>query len=232
MVRRFGSVILAGVICAALTAPAYAANNPFAQMEAESRRAVETAVQAGKVPPGTTMFDCEFTADANGVTIVIRYKDKSGSWIDVGTGQQAAAPESPPPTDTPAFSEDDYAAEMYRLTNEARERAGLAPLERDAELDSAAAIRAEELSRKFSHERPDGTRFYTIFGVDVNYNYCENIGFTGRGAERQMTNWMESEGHRANILDEYEKGYTAIGVGVFEAGNGAVYSCQIFYRPI
>lgn len=232
ILRPFVSAVCAAFLCVSLTAPAFAAQNPFAAMEERSRQAVATAIKAGTVPAGTTIYDCEFAADKNGVTVVIRYKGKSGEWIDVATGQKAAAPES---AQTKKLSEDalaEYAAEVFKLTNEAREQAGLDPLERDGELDKAAAIRAEELSRKFSHERPDGTRFYTVMGVEVNYNYAENGGASASTPQNQVNNWMKSDGHRANILDLNGKGYTKIGVGVYQASDGSLYYCQLFYRPI
>jgi uncharacterized protein YkwD len=235
IVKPLASAAFAVLLCVALASPARAAINPFAQMEAESRRAVETAIAAGVVPPGTTIYDCEYGADANGVTVVIRYKDQNGNWLDAATGQKAASPQAQQATEPPPLSAGslaDYAEDVYRLTNEARAAAGLAPLTRDAELDAAAMIRAEELSRKFSHERPDGTRFYSVFDVEVNYNYAENGGSTGQDPQTQVTNWLNSEGHRANILDEKGKGYTAIGVGVFQAENGKLFWCQLFYRPI
>lgn len=235
ILKPFVSAVCAAFLCVSLTVPAFAAQNPFAAMEAGSQRAVEAAVKAGTIPAGTTIYDCEYAADKNGVTVVIRYKDKSGNWIDVITGKKAATPESPQPQAVQKLSEDalaEYAAEVFKLTNEAREQAGLSPLSRDSELDGAAAIRAEELSRKFSHERPDGTRFYTVMGVEVNYNYAENGGASASTPKNQMQNWLNSDGHRANILDLNGKGYTKIGIGVYQASDGSLYYCQLFYRPI
>lgn len=235
ILRPFITIICAAVLCVSLTAPAVAANNPFAAMETGSQKAVDAAIKAGTVPAGTTIYDCEYAADKNGVTVVIRYKDKTGKWINVATGQKAATPENTQTKTGTKLSEDalaEYAAEVFKLTNDAREKAGLDPLVRDDELDEAAAIRAEELSRKFSHERPDGTRFYTVLGVDVNYNYAENGGASASTPKNQVQNWLKSDGHRANILDLNGKGYTKIGIGVFQSKDGTFYYCQLFYRPI
>lgn len=234
--KKICAAVLTIALCAGMAAPAYAAANPFAQMEAQSRSAVEAAIKAGTVPPGTTIYDCMYGADENGVTIVVQYKDKNGNWIDVITQEKK---ENPPDalsgTSNERLSDEtlaEYTAEMFRLVNEEREKAGLDPLERDAELDSAAAVRAEELSKDFSHIRPDGTRFYTVMGVEKNYNYGENGGSSGENPQDQMRGWLNSEGHRSNILDLNERGYTKIGIGVFQADNGKMYWCQLFYRPI
>lgn len=227
--KVFTAICLTVVLLVGSIVTASAANNPFAAMEAQSRRAVEAAIQAGTVPSGTTIFDCRFGADASGAVTVIAYRDRSGNWIDVTTRQPMNNPPAAPGGQLTRDRLTEYAAELFRLANEAREQAGLAPLIRDAELDRAAAIRAEELSRDFSHTRPDGTRFFTVFGVEQNFNYGENIG-TSISPENQITRWLNSEGHRSNILDTH-RGYTSMGIAVYQDSNGNLYWCQLFYRP-
>jgi uncharacterized protein YkwD len=201
----------------------------------KSRQAVAAAIKDGLIPPGTTIYECAFSRDTNGVTIVVQYKDKDGNWIDVAAGKPAAVPKSSSTSSKELLTEEELAAyetEVFNLVNEEREKAGLEPLERDDALDKAAAIRAEEFSRLFSHTRPDGTGFYTVLGVEKNYNYAKNGGSSGENPTDQMQGWMNSKGHRTNILDLNEKGYTKIGIGAFQADNGKMYWCQLFYRPI
>ena len=81
-----------------------------------------------------------------------------------------------------------------------------------------AQIRAEEVSTKYSHERPDGTR------VSETYICGENIG-ARKTAAIQVEKWMASEGHRHNILLER---YKSIGVGYYKADDGITYWVQIF----
>jgi uncharacterized protein YkwD len=152
------------------------------------------------------------------------------------TPPQAPAPQqpanNPPSTVSWQLTQEqltEYAAEAFKLANEARELAGLAPLARDSDLESAAVIRAEELSRNFSHTRPDGTRFFTVMGVERNYNSGENGG-ARTSPEAQVQSWLNSEGHRSNILDSH-RGYTKMGIGVYQDSNGNLYWCQLFYRP-
>ena len=119
---------------------------------------------------------------------------------------------------TGTFLEED-ALEVIRLTNEEREKNGLPTLEMDADLMALAEIRAEEVSTKYSHERPDGSHV-------VQMGYGENVGAKA-SAEKQVTSWMGSEGHRTNILLDR---YTKIGVGCYRADNGKHYWVQIFSR--
>lgn len=117
-----------------------------------------------------------------------------------------------------AFLEDD-ALEVVRLTNEERANHGVETLEIDEVLMALAKIRAEEVSTKYSHERPDGSHV-------VQMGYGENVGAKG-SAEKQVTSWMGSDGHRTNILREV---YTRIGVGCYQTEGGKYYWVQIFSR--
>lgn len=114
---------------------------------------------------------------------------------------------------------EDEALEVIRLTNIERENRGLEPLEIDDDLMALAQIRAEEVSIKYSHERPDGTRV-----VKEHPGFGENVGAKA-SAEKQVTSWMNSEGHCANILRER---FHHIGVGCYYAANGTRYWVQIF----
>lgn len=114
---------------------------------------------------------------------------------------------------------EDEALEVIRLTNIERENRGLELLEIDDDLMALAQIRAEEVSIKYSHERPDGTRV-----VKEHPGFGENVGAKA-SAEKQVTSWMNSEGHCANILRER---FHHIGVGCYYAANGTRYWVQIF----
>lgn len=111
------------------------------------------------------------------------------------------------------------ALEVIRLTNIQRESHGLEPLEMDDDLMALAQVRAEEVSVKYSHERPDGTRV-----VKEHPGFGENVGAKAT-AEKQVTSWMNSEGHCANILRER---FHHIGVGCYRAANGNHYWVQVF----
>jgi len=121
----------------------------------------------------------------------------------------AAEPEQP---DAEAL-----ALEVIRRTNAEREKHGLGPLITDEALMELAMIRAEEVSYKYSHERPDGSRV-------VHLGYGENVGAKAT-PKKQVSSWMSSEGHRENILLDW---YSSIGVGYYQADDGSTYWVQVF----
>ncbi len=149
------------------------------------------------------------------------------------------AEEAPPQETPPAQEEPDEdapeesggvqeAAEaVASLVNAARRDAGLSELELDADLCAAAQARAQEIAQSFSHTRPDGSSCFTIleeFGI--SYRAAgENIAMGQRTPEEVIDGWMNSSGHRANILNGT---FTSIGVGYYVDGAGAAHWVQIF----
>lgn len=119
-----------------------------------------------------------------------------------------------------------YAAEVVELVNEERAKAGLGELRVETNLQFAATERAVELIQEPSHTRPDGSDCFTIlseYGIPY-YTAGENIAFGFPDPEMVMMGWMNSPGHRSNILSP---GFEAIGVGVVEYG-GNIYWTQLF----
>ena len=125
----------------------------------------------------------------------------------------------------------EVAQQVLALVNEERRKVGVAPLTLSAELQSAAAIRAEEITQKFSHTRPDGTNFQTILPNSRYYIAGENIAAGNSTAAKVVQQWMNSPGHRANIL---RSEYTELGVGYVYKENSQYkhYWVQIFRRPM
>ena len=114
-----------------------------------------------------------------------------------------------------------YAQEVVRQVNMERTKRGLNPLTIDANLTAAANLRAQEITRKFSHTRPDGSRAVTV----SNFAYAENIARGQKTPDKVMAAWMSSsEGHRQNIL---RASYGTIGVSCIKAGN-VYYWVQLF----
>ena len=101
---------------------------------------------------------------------------------------------------------------MYYVNLE-REKVGLKPLKLSPHLTKYAAVRAEEITKKFSHTRPNGSSCFTV--VKIAYRRIgENIAAGQPSPEKVVESWMNSEGHRANILNpEFGK----LGVGYFNA---------------
>ena len=91
---------------------------------------------------------------------------------------------------------------MLRLVNVEREKNGLAPLAYYYPGQAAAERRGKECEKLFSHTRPDGRDWYTVWDdLSLGDFLCgENLAQGQTSAEQVVTDWMNSEGHRANIL--------------------------------
>ncbi|MBR3497614.1 MAG: hypothetical protein IKO05_01315 [Selenomonadaceae bacterium] len=103
----------------------------------------------------------------------------------------------------------EYIWDVLRITNQEREVQGLEALTLSQGLSDGAAIRSVEIIDKYAHERPDGTSCFTAVKKDYN-GMGENIYSSPTFPEAAMEGWMNSPGHRANILRSY---FTKIGVG-------------------
>ncbi|MDR3313909.1 MAG: CAP domain-containing protein [Oscillospiraceae bacterium] len=120
-----------------------------------------------------------------------------------------------------------YATDVVALVNSERAKAGLGALAGNNQaLNNAAQKRATEIVTKFAHERPDGSSCFTVLeDYGVSYVTCgENIAYGYSTAAAVMEGWMNSSGHKANIL---HTSFTHIGVGVVESG-GTIYCVQLF----
>lgn len=104
--------------------------------------------------------------------------------------------------------------EVVRLVNIERQKAGLSPLKIDTELSKVARLKSEDMKKKgyFSHTSPTyGTPFDMLKQFNISYKSAgENIAKGQRTAEAVVNAWMNSEGHKRNILS---KSFTHIGVG-------------------
>ncbi|MDO4183199.1 MAG: leucine-rich repeat protein [Coriobacteriia bacterium] len=109
----------------------------------------------------------------------------------------------------------DYAYQVLGLVNEERAAAGLGALAMDADLLDAAMQRAAETSIYYSHTRPNGDTCYTACSKMNGENIAAGYG----SPSSVMDGWMNSSGHKANILGS---GYASVGIGVF-------YSCGTYY---
>lgn len=130
-----------------------------------------------------------------------------------------------------ADAETQFEREIIRLTNVERSQKGLAPLKTHAELSKVARLKSEDLRDKnyFSHDSPTyGSPFDMIKKFGIKYlSVGENIAAGYSTPEQVVQGWMDSEGHRANILD---KNYTHIGVGYAKGGSYGHYETQLFIK--
>lgn len=131
-------------------------------------------------------------------------------------------------SDTPETSPEGktYAQQVVDLVNAERAKEGLAPLTVDEKIADAAAIRAREITGNFSHTRPNGTSFSTALKeAGATYRRAgENIAWGQKTPAEVVNAWMNSTGHRANIMS---KNYSRIGVAYYQEG-GKAYWAQLF----
>ncbi len=131
----------------------------------------------------------------------------------------------------PAFaaSLSGQASEVLLRVNQERSAVGRRTLVPDSRLMQFARTRAEELIQNFSHTRPDGREWSTIFS-DNNYKFSsisENIAMGQRSPKEAMASWMNSDGHRKNIMQEKAD---KIGVAVSRMPDGTLCWVQLFAR--
>ena len=125
---------------------------------------------------------------------------------------------------------------IYQKVNEERAKNGLSALSYNTTKQKYARIKSQDMgdNNYFSHEDKNGNLITVKMKQDgVSYRaWAENIAYIGGVndanalATQFMTNWMNSAGHRANILSG---NYSDIGVGVYKIGN-KVYATQEFYN--
>lgn len=124
-------------------------------------------------------------------------------------------------------TEDSYVDEVIRIVNEERAKQGLQPLKKNNDLCKVAGIRATETTSLFSHTRPNGESCFTIL-KEYNISYMtvgENIAADQQTPAEVMNAWMNSQGHRENIMNS---SFGQIGVGVVKGGSYGIYWVQMF----
>lgn len=119
-----------------------------------------------------------------------------------------------------------YEAEVIRLVNDIRKQNGLQPLTANWELSRVARYKSQDMvdKRYFSHTSPTyGTPFQMIKSFGIPFRTAgENIAYGYATPKAVVDGWMNSSGHRANILNA---SYKQIGVGYVARGN---YWTQMF----
>lgn len=116
----------------------------------------------------------------------------------------------------------EYAFQVLDIVNQERKKEGLSALKMDKELLATAELRAKEITQSFSHTRPDGTICFTAFTRGGSLG--ENIAYGYTSPAEVMDGWMDSPGHKANIMS---KDYNSIGVGCCYL-DGVYYWVQCF----
>lgn len=118
---------------------------------------------------------------------------------------------------------------VLNLVNDERAKAGLKPLKMSEELRSIANLKAKDMADNnyFSHTSPTyGSPFQMLQDFGVHYSAAgENIAAGQKTPQEVMNAWLNSSGHRANILNA---NFDTLGVGVYYGGTYGVYWVQEF----
>ena len=128
-------------------------------------------------------------------------------------------------TPTTVYYKEDYAYQVLNLINQIRKENGLNELTMDYTLIQVANVRSEEATRNWSHTRPDGSAWWTVHQQYGLYGkFGENLAYGQESPDEVVQAWMDSEGHRANILTS---DFTTIGISCYY-NDGEYYWSQEF----
>ncbi|WP_142825884.1 S-layer homology domain-containing protein [Planococcus soli] len=121
--------------------------------------------------------------------------------------------------------------EVLNLVNQERAKAGVPAVKLHKGLQDAALIKSKDMADNnyFSHQSPTyGSPFDLLKARGISYTAAgENIAAGQRSAASVMVSWMNSPGHKANVLN---KNYTHLGVGIYKGGSYGIYHTQLFIR--
>ena len=140
---------------------------------------------------------------------------------------KTATPKAVPTTDFVTMEQ-----QIVALVNDERAAIGLAELKVNDSLAGVAETKAEDLRDQnyFAHQSPTyGSPFDMMKQFSISFSTAgENLAKGQKTPEEVMNDWMESSGHKANILNS---AYTEIGVGYVTNNDGTTYWVQQFIRP-
>lgn len=178
-------------------------------------------------------------------TYTYNFKNSYGNWFNQSRPSYWEPAETPNQVETPKQPEENKEVntnnnnigsssvssielEVVRLVNIERQKAGLAPLQHSNELSRVARAKSQDMANKnyFSHNSPTyGDPFAMMRSFGIQYKLAgENIAKGHLSAASVMNGWMNSTGHRDNILNP---SFGTIGVGYVNI-NGITYWTQMF----
>ena len=122
--------------------------------------------------------------------------------------------------------------QVVQLVNQERQKRGLPALKNNWELERVARVKSQDMrdNHYFDHTSPTyGDPFKMIQAFGISFTAAgENIAAGQTTAQQVMTSWMNSTGHRQNILNS---GFTQIGVGYARGGQMGYYWTEEFIHP-
>lgn len=191
--------------------------------------ATTTAAATTQAPTTTTTAPATTTTTKASTTAAPKKKNNSKTTTTTKAASKKPAAQTPAQNQTVSGAQTGFESDMLKQVNAQRAKNGKSALTLNQTLCASARVRASEIAKDgcFSHIRPDGSGCFTAIS-GVSYRTAgENIamGTWGYyGVDEIMDGWMNSEGHRANILNG---DFSEVGFGcVVVNGNG--YWVQMF----
>ncbi len=121
-----------------------------------------------------------------------------------------------------------YVNQTIKAINKERRKYGYASFDKNALLQAAAQKRAKELAKKFSHTRPNKTKWTSAISMKYDFKRAaENIACDFATPNQVVAAWMDKGTTKSKIIS---KNYDEIGVGVYLAPDGYLYWCAIFAK--
>jgi uncharacterized YkwD family protein/spore coat assembly protein SafA len=134
----------------------------------------------------------------------------------IWSGMTLNIPNSSTGKGTPTAAQSTFASQVVNLVNQERAKAGLSPLSTDKALSAMALDKAKDMynNNYFSHTSPQyGSPFDMMKSYGIRYSYAgENIAKGQRSPQEVMNAWMNSPGHRQNIMSP---NFTKIGAAYY-----------------
>lgn len=160
----------------------------------------------------------------------IEFPDNAEHGTGTSTGEHSASDDIEQSTEQAVEHGSSTQAEaVLKLVNEERTKANLKPLTLSTKLTNIATMKSKDMAENnyFDHNSPTyGSPFEMLQKYGVQYKAAgENIAAGQKTPEEVMHSWMNSSGHRANILNA---NFTELGVGYYEGGSYGVYWTQTF----
>jgi len=195
------------------------------------KAALASVLSASLLIPVGAMAADSYTVASGDSLWKIAVKTQTGVQELIDANPQLANPDQLNPgqkINIPTKEQASVEQEVVKLVNAERAKEGLPALKEEWELSRVAKYKSQDMHDKkyFDHTSPTyGTPFTMMKNFGITYKSAgENIAMGQRSAEEVVKAWMNSAGHRANILN---KNYTHIGIGYVKDGN---YWTQMFIQ--
>lgn len=164
---------------------------------------------------------CSKTTSSNEIKPTSIYDPTNGKTSSFLDEAQKLGKVDVTPTNTPLpFNCKEIEYTVFLKINEIRKENNVAELKWDEAMYEPIQTRTEELEKKFSHSRPDGSSCFTVY----KKLHGENIAKGYTSAEKVVEGWMNSKGHKENILKD---DFTRTAIGYIKKGSDT-YWCQGF----